>query len=427
MMRPCFIICFVVLIVIPENVRSFFYIPVLDIIQQTGNLTCYLNSDESTITDFQLCAIRVYTTQVSIDESYDVITQNGIWFTNIFRHLIKTRNCLGFSNASDVGVSMCDTMPYETVKKMTLCICATDNCNERLETCEASIGANSNAILLPRSLPVLTKPVECSETSEISDTCSEHASINSELCDVYVRNHSVLCTIVMDDDKMTQKALIEENYEKFLDDKLHELKPIVIANPTNLLEERENYVYYAYHPDATRTVQECACTQTAICNYDISTCAPSVIQTEITTSMQSSLSPIADFTSESTTITPDTSLITESTTNDAMTTDYTTSTSTMTDSIKVDNSTTDYTTVTITATTQPTTNIAIDFTTASSLVTTESITTTIATIDLTTTTSITTQSTTVTFTPIELTTTSSSIILAKIVNNIINSSVESKL
>jgi hypothetical protein len=319
-------------------------------------------------------------------------------------------------------------MPYETVHKMTLCICATDNCNERLETCEASIGANSNAIVLPRSLPALKIPVECSETSEISDTCSEHASINSELCDAYVRNHTVLCTIVMDDNTMTQKALIEENYEKFLDDKLHELKPIVIANPTNLLEERENYVYYAYHPDATRTVQECACTQTAICNYDISTCAPSVIQTEITTSMQSSLSSIADFTSESTTIT---SLITESTTNDAMTIDYTTSTSTMTDSIKVDNSitdfstatsiATDYTTVTITPTTQPITNIAIDFTTVSSLVTTESITTT------TTTTFITTQSTTATFTSIELTTTSSSMIIAKIANNINYSSVESKL
>ncbi|CAF3523543.1 unnamed protein product [Adineta steineri] len=318
MIRPCFILCLVAFINIPKNTYSFFTLPLLEIIEPSGNLVCYLNSMESSNNDFQLCAIRVYIPANDSIVSNDVIIQNGMWFTNIFRRFIITRNCSGFTESSDIGMSICNPMPYENARKMILCICATDNCNQNLETCQFSNIEYSNPISLQRSLPILTVPIECNQTSEISEACFENALINMRNCDIYMKNHSVLCGIGVDHHVIMQKLFIEENYEIYFDQHLYALKPIIHANPTNRQKETDTYIYYMFYNVTDVTIEQCACIQSPYCNNNISMCAPYSVQTEVWTSMESSSISSTFIPSEHTS---DTSIITITTES---TIDYTT-------------------------------------------------------------------------------------------------------
>ncbi|UJR36173.1 hypothetical protein I4U23_028907 [Adineta vaga] len=283
-MRPCFIVYLTITIVIPRNAHSFFNVPVLDIIEPTGQLRCHVNATESPYDDFQLCAIRVYIPHSDMNEVENVTVQNGMWFTNVFHRLIATRNCVGFSETSDIGSATCNVMLYENAARMTLCICAMNNCNLNLETCEAANQEVSNVNQLPKSLPILNKTIECNQTSEAAEACYEHSLINYESCHEYTSNHNVLCTIGLNGDTLIQEGLLEETYEIFLDKKLYALKPIVQSNPTNPLIETQDYVYYMYYPDTTIPHQDCACTQSSYCNMNISLCAPRSIQMETTIS-----------------------------------------------------------------------------------------------------------------------------------------------
>jgi len=141
MSRFHFIGLMTMFILIPQITHSLFTDSVLHIINSTGNVTCYL-AFTNTSNDYHLCAIRVYTYLVDVNTSQTENVWDGIWFTNTFRPLIKTRNCTGFNNASDIGSGTCDPMPYETVQNITLCICATSNCNQNLETCQQSNRGN---------------------------------------------------------------------------------------------------------------------------------------------------------------------------------------------------------------------------------------------------------------------------------------------
>ncbi|CAF1046583.1 unnamed protein product [Adineta ricciae] len=258
--------------------------PVSTIIEQTGKLSCVINSTEGRYNDFQLCAIRIYTALESTSEINDVVVQNGMWFMNVFRRLIATRQCEGFSETSDIGTGICNPMSYETADQMTLCICASDYCNLDLETCQIANRNLFNVSLLPKPLPVLSDTIECNQTSEVSEACYEHSLINQDTCNNYVNSHKVLCTIGVSDNVIVQTGYLEENYGIFLDKKLHDLKPVIQAYPENPLIDAQTYVYYMYSLGTDVTSQECACTQSSYCNMNITLCAPLSTQIDTTAS-----------------------------------------------------------------------------------------------------------------------------------------------
>jgi hypothetical protein len=227
---------------------------------------------------------------VDVNTSQTENVWDGIWFTNTFRPLIKTRNCTGFNNASDIGSGTWDPMPYETVQNMTLCICATSNCNQNLETCQQSNSGNQNIPLLPNIMSDLTTIIECANTSGNNFTCFpsiENASfIDSSKCVAYVNSHSVLCAIIDDGTDVTkQEALIEENYQSYLTGILHLLQLLSKQMSIKAPDQTDTSIYVTY-PSGGQTNQECGCTQSSFCNYNISTCVQNIIQTETTYSME---------------------------------------------------------------------------------------------------------------------------------------------
>jgi hypothetical protein len=311
----------VIFIIIPQNAHSLFLQPVLELINPTGNLSCAADSADATYNDYDLCAIRVYTSNNS-DEAQNLTIRSGIWFTNTFRQFIKTRNCEAFSGAVDTGMSRCNLMSYETANTLTLCICATSNCNEDLNGCEASIKENSNVTPLPSIMSILTETIECANASESFSSFSplpeSSLFIDDAALEDYFQNHSVLCTII--DGSVSppmQRALIEENYQSYLTNRLHALKMLRQLIRIDTPIQTDTNIYVTYTP-GTETFEECACTQSSACNYNISTCAT-------TNSTQSSLSSFTDFTSMSTTLTI--SITTESATSVTMTTNSTAPTS----------------------------------------------------------------------------------------------------
>ncbi len=396
-MIPFYFFGFIMIfIVIPQNTHSIFLEPVQDIIAATGNLTCYSDSTD-TSSDYDLCAIRVYASNNAVAASTNVTVWDGMWFTNTFRQFIETRNCTGFNDSSDIGSGTCDLMPYEIANTMTLCICATDGCNENLETCEESIQKNQNFPVLPTIISNLATIIKCNDNLDNSFTCSSNVQITSFIdataCKTYVTTHSVLCTIIEDDSRgaTTQQALIEENYQNYLTGRLHTLKltaQLIELNDTNA----STYVEYFI---GEVTDEECVCTENSFCNNNISTCAANIGQTETTTPMEFSSSFFRDSTSESAIATDFTAaeptIATTSTTAesaiaiDSITAESTiVTTSTTAESAIITTSTTaesaivtDFTTVESTIVTTSTTAesaIATDFTTAESTIVTTSTT-----------------------------------------------------
>jgi hypothetical protein len=325
MIRYYIISLVVIFIVIPRNTYSLFTDSILNIIDSTGNVTCYMTST-NTSDDFHLCAIRIYTYTADGDVPQTASIGDGIWFTNTFRQLIETRNCTGFDSASDIGSGMCVPMPYENVITMTLCICSTDNCNQNLEECQKSNAENPNTSPLPNIISDLATVIECANTSSNSFTCSPSLEspsfIDSSACEAYVDTHSVLCTIIDDGtDVLVQEALIEENYQSYLTNRLHLLqllsKQISIQTP----DQTDTSVYVTYPNNNGRMDQECGCTENSFCNYNIGTCAPKVIQTQTTNSMELASTSVTDTTAEfvSTSLTDSTAIFTATSVTDLTT------------------------------------------------------------------------------------------------------------
>jgi len=348
---------------IPKNAHSIFLEPVLNIIDATGNLTCYSDSTVDT-GDYQLCAIRVYNYFINADLIGTVSIQDGMWFTNTFRQLIKTRNCTGFEDTSDIGSGTCDLMPYEIASSMTLCICATSGCNLGLKTCEESISTNQDVSVLPTIMSDLTKIIECANISDSNFTCfpipESTSFINTLACENYVKTHSVLCTIITDSlGAMTQGALIEENYQSYVTDRLHDLKLLRQQISTTTLDQTDTSIYVTYSIGEIMN-EECGCTQNSFCNYNISTCFSNSIQTESTTPIEiSSTSITTEFSSPS------------------ITTESTISVTTAIDTATAISLTTDFSIINVIVTDSSiTADTAADFTTEN---TTASITTTFTT------------------------------------------------
>ena len=315
MVRFYIISLVVIFLVIPRSAHSLFTEPIPHILESTGNITCYTTS-ASTNNTFNLCAIRGYTYVIDGDVPETANIWDGMWFTNTFRQLIETRNCTGFVSDSDIGSGTCVPMPYEDVITMTLCICATDNCNQNLQACKQSNAENPNTPPLPIIISDPATIIKCADTSSNSFTCYpsiENASfIDSSACEAYVRIHSIFCTIIDDGtDVPQQQALIEENYQSYLTNQLHRLqllsKQISMKTP-----DQTNTSVYVTYLNNDHTNQECGCTQNSFCNSNISTCAPSTIQIQTTDSVGFVSTSTTDSTTEfaSTSMTDSTEIFT---------------------------------------------------------------------------------------------------------------------
>lgn len=212
-----FILGFLLVSILADiGVHGFLRDSVLNFIRQDGNLTCWMSSALVASTNYQFCAIRVYKFLDSSGDEMTVSIYDGFSFVNIFRQYIKRQNCSNFRNDSITGVGQCTPLPYENATRMTLCICASDQCNRDISTCNNSVAATTGIAELPSLMTDIPSSIPCSAVSDVSYTCaptSDYARfVDFSACETYVRNHSVLCAIDNIGDGRRQQALAEWNY-----------------------------------------------------------------------------------------------------------------------------------------------------------------------------------------------------------------------
>ncbi len=278
-----------ILIIIPYRVNAFFRVSPSSI-NVTRNINCRVNGNQTSASDFQLCAIRVYQGMInSTAQTFSLY--NGFHYGNTLRRYIQ-KACSTEGNVlpTDTGIWGCTfPLPFEiSVSIISICVCAIDNCNIDLDTCQQSVRSNSDILPLLDVMPDLNVILQCSDTLNANNTCGENPFINITLCQAYVRNNSVLCAVTVNGTVITQTSLIYENYEAYLDEKIYEVRSALSMASNNFSLESNNTVFYNFSTSATGgSVEECACTSYSFCNEQIMTCALSTIvtssETETTT------------------------------------------------------------------------------------------------------------------------------------------------
>ncbi|CAF1371463.1 unnamed protein product [Rotaria sp. Silwood1] len=131
-------------------------------------------------------------------------------------------------------------------------------------------------------MPNITSIIQCNDTLDSSNTCTEQPFINVSACQDYIRSTSVLCAITVNDITTTRRSLIYENYETYLSEKVYEAQSIINMGSSISLNETATNAYVGYTDAAARPVQECVCTN-FLCNHNISICvSQTVLQVETT-------------------------------------------------------------------------------------------------------------------------------------------------
>ncbi len=288
-----FLVIVSILISIPHTVNAFFRVNPNNI-NVTRNITCRLNGNQTSGSNFQLCAIRVY--QGTINASVQTFSlYNGFHYGNTLRRYIQ-KGCSNENNAlpTNTGIWSCNSpLPFETsLASIQLCVCSTDNCNADIDSCEQSVTLNSDIPQLLDIMPDLNLTLQCSDTLNANNTCEENPYIDVTLCIAYVRNNSILCAITVNETEIIQTSLIYENYEAYLDEKIYEITSALYEAPNNSYTESNNNVFYTYSNNATDSIEECACTSYSFCNENITTCASltTLIISQIETEMDISSS-----------------------------------------------------------------------------------------------------------------------------------------
>ncbi|CAF3058517.1 unnamed protein product [Rotaria sp. Silwood2] len=364
MIRLYFIGIIYILIIIPHTVNTFFLQNMTNI-AVTRNLTCQLNNNETSPSDFQLCAIRFYS-GLNGSQEISFTLYNGLRYMNTFRRYIQ-KYCGGeIETISDggTGVWSCDVrLPFESYTSMQICVCASNNCNEKLNTCRNS-AINSISMSSPIDfMPNLTSIIQCNDTLNASNTCTEYPFINVSSCQDYIRSTSVLCAITINNSMTTQQSLIYENYEIYLSEKVYQAISIFNMFFNIVLNETTNSVYFKYTDPAARPVEECVCTN-SLCNQNITIC-PS----QTTLQVETTISTFPSTDTSSANFTTDTSALVELSS-------MSNSISTVTTTIEMSTTATFSTSTTITSTTTTSSiSATTNFTTTTSL----TLTTTTAT------------------------------------------------
>ncbi|CAF0856014.1 unnamed protein product [Didymodactylos carnosus] len=195
----------------------------------TRNISCYYgtisgadNADRHytpSYGNYQYCVLIMYYSNGNLPQQIDFSSTAVL---NTYRRM--SERCRGFSNTTDVGYGYCSPLSYETVVSLFLCICATSNCNNNLQTCQLSVSMVQPAPLAT-FLPYLSTSISCQDSGYISSNrytyCQElDQSINYTACNDYMETNTVLCSIwSLTSENSTsshQVAYPPENYEKFL-------------------------------------------------------------------------------------------------------------------------------------------------------------------------------------------------------------------
>ena len=173
---------------------------------------------------------------------------------------------------ADTGTWLCDgRLSYETYATMDLCVCATDNCNQNLTSCQNSANHTMSMVASIDFMPNLTSIVSCNATLNRNFTCSMHPIINIPRCQDYVRNNSALCVITISETMATQESLSGESYETYRSEKVYQVKTFANLVLGSSYNERQSSVYFNYMIPAAMPSEECVCTS-SFCNLNKTTC-----------------------------------------------------------------------------------------------------------------------------------------------------------
>ncbi|CAF1594942.1 unnamed protein product [Adineta ricciae] len=356
------------LFVVPSTVNCFF-------LQDVGNLTilrnlsCVVNANGTMGTDYQFCVVRVYNGTIGTSTTV-VPVYSGLRYTNTFLRYLQ-QNCPEYQTNPDTTVSgtCTSSSSFETFSSMRFCICATDSCNKNISTCEVSIFSLGDAPVPTSFIPSLSTFIPCNHTYNSSIICTEQPFINSSLCDDYVKNNSVLCAISSSGTQTIQTALVGIDYERYLSEKVYQLRSLNANNGSNSsYSETTNIAYYTYASATTSLLQECVCTNLSYCNYNMTTCAPQNAETTTTTTITTTP---ANFTTATSTISANatTTLATTTAATNATTTASTVSanaTTTLATTTAATNATTTASTVSANATALTTTSTRTSTSTSTS-------------------------------------------------------------
>ncbi|CAF3413726.1 unnamed protein product [Rotaria socialis] len=365
MFRLNYVILIFALTILPYGVDGFFTQSVMNI-TTTRNLNCYLTAN-LTSTSFQFCAIRIYRNQSGTPDIASAV-YNGLRYMNTL-HPLTEKGCTATvaTSSVDTGAWFCEgKLPYETYTYVDLCICATDNCNQNLTSCQNSVINTTNMPALTDFMPNLTSIIPCNDTTNENYTCSAHPYINVLLCQAYVIKNSVLCAISISGTTITQLSLIGENYEVYLSEKLYEANSIPSNATGTSFNETQTNVYFKYSYPATMPYEECVCTS-SFCNQNTGTCETPVVSLPNTTTTKTTTTSATTTTATTTTTTIATSTTatttSSATTTSATTTSATTTTATTTTTTTISSATTATTTTTTTTKTTTTTTSSATTTT----------------------------------------------------------------
>ena len=285
MIRLYFTGVLLVLTIIPRTVDSFFLGDVATV-NATQQINCSLSDNGTSSGGFQVCALRVYSGTIGGNET-TINVYNGFRYVNIFTQFILQRCPTDLDTWGDnIGSGNCgQPQSYETFGSVQLCICATDNCNQDLVTCQRSV-KTITTYQLSALIPSLTTTVQCQDTLNASNICTEHPFIDISLCQQYVKNNSVLCAITIQGTQPIQTSWIYDSYAAFLDEQIYEVKLAFSNGVSPAYNETSTNVYYEYSINALGPTEECFCANYSSCNQDINTCVsqPTVAVQSITTS-----------------------------------------------------------------------------------------------------------------------------------------------
>ncbi|CAF1043480.1 unnamed protein product [Rotaria sordida] len=299
MIRLYFVVIISILIIIPHTVNTFF-LQNVSTITVPRNLSCRLNNNQTSPTDFQLCAIRFYS-GLNQSQELSFTLYNGLRYMNTFRRFIQ-KNCNSIVNMSQAGTGAwsCGVrLPFESYTNIQICVCANNNCNDNIDTCRNSLTNSMNLSSSVDFIPNLTSIIQCNDTLNAPYICTEHSFINVSRCQDYIRNTSVLCAITIINSMITQRSLIYENYETYLSEKVYEIMSNLDRFTDRSLNETATKIYYRYNDPSARVIEECACTN-SLCNQNITICASQIdLQVETTASTFPSMHiSSADFTTQ---------------------------------------------------------------------------------------------------------------------------------
>ncbi|UJR17363.1 hypothetical protein I4U23_004258 [Adineta vaga] len=245
------------------------------------NVTCQYYDEHTT--DCEYCVYQYYSNGSVTQTSWDFIQMS-----NIYKSISK--HCEGFSDKNDIGYGVCSPLTYETFNTSILCICATNLCNQNLESCQFSVRNQTESNTIPSNLPALLPQLKTSiscvnqnnfekDSINTSYYClySRSPFINVTKCNDYIDQNMVLCLIMLRGNDTLSIGLSDDVYESTL---IGNIQNIYYLNEypgvTVSYNQTSSYFYVIYNQTInsagnTNIQQICFCVQDN-CNLNLNSC-----------------------------------------------------------------------------------------------------------------------------------------------------------